>query len=323
MLIIAPKVRFKIKITYITWLCDKIGNQLMTATFRIQAKNFSLTYPQSDFSLEDGLTYLRNKTFVDATPIHVIICSETHADGTLHRHAYVKYARKINLRNQRFFDFGTSHPNIQATTNVNAWINYIKEDGDFLEWHSDAIAVQDNLFERARTLSEENYFEQARAERIPFGYVSHAWNHVNNDAATLTIHEDPASDLNHVFGQELGTFNLSRNLTNVIIGPTGCGKTLFAIRNLLKPILLISHVDDLKHLDPSLHKSILFDDMKFDHMPTTAQIHLCDRCLPRSIHRRYGTTTIPVSMQVAVTCNSEPFEWHPAIARRCNKIIIY
>jgi len=290
--------------------------------FRIQAKNFSITYPQADFSLEDGLTYLRNKRFVDALPVHVIICSETHADGTLHRHAFVKYARKINLRNERFFDFGGRHPNIQATTNVNAWINYIKEDGSFLEWTSDAVAAQDHLFERARTMPEESYYEQARAERIPFGYAQHAWSTVNNDAERLTFHRDPNDEFNFAFNRPLSEFPLARNLTNVIVGPTGCGKTLFLCRHLEKPMLLISHIDDLKYLNPRVHKSILFDDMSFDHMPVTAQIHLCDRNLPRSIHRRYGTTLIPVSMQVAVSCNTRPFVWDPAIVRRCNTLII-
>lgn len=290
--------------------------------FRVQAKHFSITYPQADFSLEDAITFLRNKFFVDCHPVHVIVCSETHEDGSLHRHAFVKYPRKINIRNPRFFDFGLFHPNVQATTNVNAWINYIKEDGNYLEWHSDEAALQDNLFERARSMSEETFYEQARRERVAFGYAQHAWNAVNNDAERLTFNDDPNPDLSFAFAEGLSSYRLSRNLTNVIVGPTGCGKTLYLCRNLDKPMLLVSHIDDLKHLNPRIHQSILFDDMKFDHMPVTAQIHLCDRCLPRSIHRRYGTTLIPASMQVAVTCNERPFTYHPAIVRRCNTLII-
>jgi len=133
--------------------------------------------------------------------------------------------------------------------------------------------------------------------------------------------EDPNPDLNIVFPQSLSEFEFSQEKTNVIVGPTGCGKTVICLRRMKKPILFVTHVDQLRLFQPSTHRSILFDDMSFSHLPLQAQIHLVDRSLPRAIHRRYGTTLIPPGVQVTITCNERPVTWEPAINRRINYLL--
>lgn len=291
-------------------------------SYRLQARHVSITYPRADFSLEDGLALLRNKTSGSRRVTHVIISSETHEDGGLHRHAYVRFNARINISNERFFDFGLFHPNVQAVQNVSAWINYVKKDGTFLEWQSEQS--EGNLYANAETMDESTFFQWAVDSRIGYGYAQRAWDTSRREVNQITYdaENNPFLDLNITPNRELGTYSLSRELTNVIIGPTGCGKTVYAFRHLIKPMLLVSHIDDLKHFDARRHLSVLFDDMKFDHMPVQAQIHLCDRGLPRSIHRRYGTTLIPAGIQIAITCNERPFVYHPAIVRRCNTLLI-
>lgn len=291
-------------------------------TFRLQAKHISLTYPRADFALEDGLAALRNKSSGSRRVTYVLISSETHEDGGLHRHAYVRFNARVNLANDRFFDFGTHHPNIQAVQNIQAWVNYVKKDGTFLEWTTEQGSG--SLFENAETMDESTFFQWAVDNRVGYGYAQRAWDASRRVVNELTFDENnnPFVNLNLVPTRELGEFDLSTSLTNVIVGPTGCGKTVYCFRHLLKPMLLVSHIDDLKHFDVKTHRSVLFDDMKFDHMPIQAQIHLCDRGLPRSIHRRYGTTLIPAGIQIAITCNERPFAYHPAIQRRCHSLII-
>lgn len=290
--------------------------------FRIQAKHISLTYPRADFSLEDGLTFLRNRPSGSRQVIAVSICSETHADGSLHRHAYVRYSARVNISNPRFFDFAGCHPNVQATANVDAWLNYIREDGEFLEWTKDETS--NGIYENAETMDERSFFGWALENRIPYGFAQRAWDTSRRIVSQITFDDanNPFLDLNLPPTRKIANYHLSTDLTNVLVGPTGCGKTVYAFRNLLKPMLMVSHIDDLKHFDLATHKSVLFDDMKFDHLPVQAQIHLCDRGLPRSIHRRYGTTLIPAGIQVMITCNERPFQYHPAIVRRLNQLII-
>nr|QKI29006.1 Rep [Trichosanthes kirilowii CRESS virus] len=288
--------------------------------FRIQGTNFSLTYPQSDFDLNACLEFLKSITVGSATVVEVIVCSERHEDGHLHRHAFVRFNRRIDLRDANKFDFQGRHANVQRTINVPAWKNYIREEGEFVEWC--ANPEHDNLFEWARTLTNESFWERCRRSNVSYGYARNAWDTVSSELNSITMVDDPNPDLNLVLPQSLDTFQFSTNLTNVIVGPTGCGKTFICLRKMLKPILFVTHVDQLKFFSAALHRSILFDDMQFTHLPVPAQIHLVDRALPRSIHRRYGTTLIPAGIQVTITCNERPVAWDPPINRRINLLTI-
>lgn len=103
----------------------------------------------------------------------------------------------------------------------------------------------------------------------------------------------------------------------LLIGPPGCGKTTWAKKHAKKPALFVSHLDRLKDFDPDFHKSIIFDDTDFKHLPRTAQIHLVDRENPRDIHIRYRVAHIPKGIQKIFTANMKPFIEDPAIIRRC------
>lgn len=288
--------------------------------FRVQAYHFSLTWPQSSFDINECLQFLRERTVGQSTVVEVIVCSEEHESGELHRHGYVRFNRRVDLRDPNKFDFQGRHANVQRTQNVNAWKNYIREDGEYVEWSADP--ENDNLFEWARTLSTEQFWERARRANVGYGYARNAWDTTQSELNNITMEEDPNPDLNIVLPRELSEFNFSTNLTNIIVGPTGCGKTFISLRRMTKPLLFVTHVDQLKHFSASLHRSILFDDMAFNHLPLQAQIHLCDRTLPRSIHRRYGTTLIPAGIQVTITCNERPVNWDPPINRRINLLTI-
>ena len=301
---------------------------MVNTAFRVQGKTIFLTYARCDYPLPDFMSSLRNWTLGAATPIYVVVSHELHQDGTPHRHALVRYNRRFDLRDATKFDITNAvgvryHPRIERPRDAEATIVYIKKDGTFEEW-TDPSTTQDDddLYGRANTMNHNEFFEWTRRKRIPYQYAALAWSTVRDEVSQITFDEDPNADLHLALPEGLSNFNFSNNLTNVIVGPTGCGKTLTSLRKMTKPILFVSHVDQLKLFQPSRHRSILFDDMKFDHLPVTSQIHLCDRILPRSIHRRYGITLIPVGIQVTITCNERPFVYHPAVARRCNTLII-
>lgn len=105
----------------------------------------------------------------------------------------------------------------------------------------------------------------------------------------------------------------------VIVGPTKLGKTHYALAHFENP-LVISHIDDLAKFDNSEHDGIVFDDMSFAHFPRTAQIHLTDWDLPRSINIKHGTATIPANTRKIFTCNEYPFSYDDAIERRVKRI---
>lgn len=287
-------------------------------SFRAQGYQFSLTYPQSNFNINECLEFLKGLRVGSKSVVEAIVCSETHADGNLHRHAYVRFNGRVDIRRADKFDFQGRHPNVQRTQNIQAWKNYIRKDGTFVEY----LPETDNIFEWARTLSYEEYWERTRRTNVGYGYAGNAYNFVTNERASITMEEDPNPTLNIPLPRELDQFEFQTNLTNIIVGPTGCGKTVMCLRRMMKPLLFVTHVDQLRSFSPTIHRSILFDDMAFNHLPLQAQIHLCDRSLPRSIHRRYGTTLIPPGIQVTITCNERPVNWDPPINRRINYLLI-
>jgi hypothetical protein len=151
---------------------------------------------------------------------------------------------------------------------------------------------------------------------MPFGYCQAIWN--STAVITAIIGEDyalPLPELTTALAvhtpQNFGETSL------VVIGPSGIGKTTYALWIAPKPALVVTHLDDLRQLTSRV-KSIVFDDMTFSHHPRESQIHLVDRYLTRSIHMRYRTATIPAGIVKIFTANYYPFIQDSAIERRVN-----
>lgn len=103
--------------------------------------------------------------------------------------------------------------------------------------------------------------------------------------------------------------------SQVIVGPSGYGKTEYA-KALLPKALFVSHMDELAGLNEE-HEGIIFDDMSFEHLPRTAQIHLVDQDNGRAIHIRYTVANIPAKVKkIFLTNTPNIFTFDPAINRR-------
>lgn len=92
-------------------------------------------------------------------------------------------------------------------------------------------------------------------------------------------------------------------------GPSGIGKTQFALAHFKQP-LLVTHIDDLKKLS-SRHDGIVFDDLSFKHMPPETVIHLLDYDTASSIHCRNTNARIPKKMNRIFTHNEQDI-FYPA-----------
>lgn len=98
-----------------------------------EGSSFFLTYPQSDFDINDFLLHF--KTIPDIQ--YILVSSEKHKDDSLHRHALLHFSKKQRLA-KHFFDYNDRHPNIKCVGRKKAdWSNvkeYVRKDKDFLEW---------------------------------------------------------------------------------------------------------------------------------------------------------------------------------------------
>lgn len=288
-------------------------------SFRVNARKFALTYPRCEIEPQELLDFLKGVNYGDKMPNKIIVSHELHEDGTPHRHALVCYQSRVDCRDNRKYDYRNAHPNIQAVSNYPAWINYVKKDGNFVEWTSEENWHQVGLVNQAREMCEEDFLDWCLAKKIPYGYCDAARKLADAPVDWLTINE---VNFSYVFGNEFSNYELMNDRTNIIVGPSGIGKTHWMKVNLPKPCLFVSHQDDLKYLR-SYHKSVLFDDVSFSHLNRAYQIQVVDRQEPRSLHRRYGTTLIPRGVVVGITGNEDPVNLgDAAIRRRVNMIDI-
>ena len=279
----------------------------------MDAKTFFLTYPKSLFVHDDLYNFLATIKPVEWARIS----TEKHEDGTDHHHVIVRFGARVKTgKDNRLFDFRDRHPNVQSARNVKHVLEYVAKDGNYTDYGPipSEHSVYDKLVHAAKSLDRDLFDKEAMASRISYMWAEHIW---KRHACSLQTIREPTEGTECLFLQELQLLDP----TTVIVGPSGCGKTSWACRVAPKPALLVSHMDDLKKLNAE-HKCIIFDDMDFQHMPRTAQIHLVDHDIPRSIHCRHTIATIPAKTTKIFTANAYPFVQDPAIERRIKTIYI-
>lgn len=282
-------------------------------SFRYASKNLFLTYSRplstaTEFSLDALKGFL-----LSFNPSYLVCCKEKHADGTDHFHALLSWKSTKNFKNPRKFDFMEWHPKWEKPRNLEASANYVRKDGDFLE--EGTLQVSQNYTEVAKEYETKGeWMSWCVRQKISQGYAEYFWKEAHPPADS-TIWDAPTEGRTNI---ALTTFTFTEWDTHscILVGPTGCGKTVWAKRNAPKPALMVSHIDQLRDFNPAVHKSIIFDDMVFKHFPVQSQIHLVDQYEDRAIHCRYNTALIPKKTPKIFTCNERPIDVHPAINRR-------
>lgn len=100
--------------------------------FRIQAKYVFLTYAQADdLNNKDNVIWeLRNKV---PSPEAWACGEEVHENGGKHFHVLLRYADRVDIRDERFFDIDGKHPNIQGARAWKRVLEYCIKGGDYIE----------------------------------------------------------------------------------------------------------------------------------------------------------------------------------------------
>lgn len=287
------------------------------APFKFDSASCFLTYPQSSLESLEIAEHLKSLADIDWARI----CQEKHKDGERHQHVVCKWKRRVQSRNARVFDIKGFHPNIQPIRSIKHALTYVSKDGEFIDIGSVPAERDTNIdwVEKASSLSEADYFKLACKERLSYQYAQRFWELGSKNATTITESYEP--DLS----RETSVLNLTvpSHGSTVIIGPSGIGKTSWAKRVCTKPGLWVRHIDVLRSFKPEYHKSVIFDDMSFLHLPRETQIQLTDQTDEAHIHCRYGVAKIPAQTQKIFTANTDPFIDDPAINRRITKINLY
>nr|UOL66052.1 replication-associated protein [Squash leaf curl China virus]UOL66060.1 replication-associated protein [Squash leaf curl China virus] len=107
--------------------------------FKINAKNYFLTYPKCSITKEEALSQLQTLE-TPTSKKFIKVCRELHEDGYPHIHVLIQFEGKFQCKNSRFFDLVSPsrsthfHPNIQGAKSASDVKQYIDKDGDVLEW---------------------------------------------------------------------------------------------------------------------------------------------------------------------------------------------
>ncbi|QTJ62755.1 Replication associated protein [Tomato interveinal yellowing virus] len=107
--------------------------------FRINFKNYFLTFPKCSLTKEEALSQLQNIQ-TPTNKKYIKVCRELHEDGEPHLHVLIQFEGKYQCTNNRFFDLVSPtrsahfHPNIQGAKSSSDVKSYIDKDGDTIDW---------------------------------------------------------------------------------------------------------------------------------------------------------------------------------------------
>lgn len=304
-------------------------------SFRFSGKRVLLTYSQvSEYFTRETVLYTLQERYPSL--LKYSIGEETHEDGGRHIHAVLQFDRKIDSRDVTLFDISDGwmdfHPNIKpiqkGQANFDRCVDYtVKQDpapltnietkltwAEMLEEATDAADYMRLVRKHYPRDFALNYTRlEAMTKKV---YPTSAPNTIENFCASFSI----------TFPLELLCATMPPLLSTVVVGRPGCGKTTWAKTVAPKPALFVRHLDSLLELRDH-HKSIIFDDLDFRHLPVSTQKYLVDRQDLCEIHVRYKVARIVPDLVRIFTANEYPFinddSVHAqAINRRVNKIFI-
>lgn len=305
-------------------------------SFHLQGRTFFLTYPQCDLTCDELETALRAiRPYQRA-----VVVREPHKDGHPHLHCAIEYAKRFGTRNARYWDVDGHHPNVQRVRSWGACVNYCRKDGgdqtryygctaeDAVEPSTASGETFDAITECENTPTALEWYSKASQNSLSFAYAECFWRLIHGRQA-------PTYTDNEIGGVICFQLDVRKwhpaNRTICILGPSGCGKTSWALRECPTPFLLVTDIDDLGDYDPTVHKALVFDEIRCTgdengkgRWPLTSQIKLTTWDTPVSIRIRYKVAHIPAHVpKIFTCCDTYPFTRDTQIMRRVNFINLY
>lgn len=292
--------------------------------FKLCGKKFHLTY-SSHLDLENFLTFLEAE--VGELVWYSLVNENGTSQGPLvypHTHVAFECRNKLNRNSSRALDYMGIHPNIKPiSTKEHAqkiWVYHGKDPVERMQSENGPCASESaselwDLAAKAPTLKEAAKILNIQPRTLM--ELKLLRSNVEVDTTMAPIHLECC-----------WTLKAPANWRCIYAwGPTGTGKTRWALAQFKSP-LLVSHTEDLKKYRPAVHDGIVFDDMSFKDFAPNIAIHLTDFEAPRTINAKYGSVTLPACTRKIFTSNV-PWEacfpdmgegHHGAVARRLTVI---
>lgn len=301
--------------------------------FRFQARRVFLTYSDVSAELHKEAVYY---TIDERYPIkEYFISEERHEAGGRHIHAAIEFTKKVTSINCNLFDVNDGennhHPNIQTIKKGAAhWervLEYCDKEDPCPFSNTEIKPTWGEMLEKSH---DDKSFMELVKRHYPRDFCL---NHSRLEAMSQKVYPPKSTNTIESFivtwditlPPELTFFQPLESASTVVVGRPGCGKTTWAKIYAPKPTLFIRHLDSLQELRP-IHRSIIFDDLDFKHLPPPTQKFLVDQTDLAEIHIRYRVAKIAQGITRIFTANEYPFCEEgihaEAVRRRCNCIFI-
>lgn len=311
--------------------------------FRVNAARFLLTYPQTTSTPDLLYEFLKSVKHVNKA----IICRELHQDGNEHLHAAVEFSSRVNSVNVSIFDFAGHHPNIEVSRSWAACVNYCRKPEALEVKHygcepetatvADTPRVSDGpsgteAYEACGSSGTiREWFTWCIDKQLPYAFANAIWNQLHGKQPPTYFANDHGGVITDPTLLEL-EWRADWHCV-VICGPSGVGKTSWALANAPVPFLLVTDIDDIGYFDPGVHKAIVFDEIRCTGdesgtgkgtWPLTSQIKLVTWDTPVSIRIRYKVAHIPKHVhKIFSSTNTFPLTGDRQVRRRLHDINLY
>ena len=109
---------------------ENVAGVVPNIKFRINCRNVFLTWPRcGGYPLGELMEFLKGR-FRSWSPHYIIVCQESHQDGSPHYHAVVCCSSKVNITSAGRLDFMGSHGDYRPVINVVSAVEYLKKGGN-------------------------------------------------------------------------------------------------------------------------------------------------------------------------------------------------
>lgn len=255
-----------------------------------------------------------------------LVCQKEKCPTTdrIHFQSFVQFERRIRTGIQKIQQiFGPCHVEIAKGTPTENKA-YCTKDESRIEgpWELGTMETQGKRndlveFKEAIKLGKTN---RSLLEEFPTQYIKY-YKTVPHLRMLLTPIEPPPFKL-----EDFTIEPMDLSLPILLYGPSGIGKTNFALAHFKSP-LLVTHLDQLADIRDD-HDGLVFDDLSFKHTNFQQVINLLDIDFGRHVHIRYTTGMIPKGMKRIFCHNTDEIfdlpdltdEQIVAIARRLRKV---
>jgi len=291
----------------------------MESNFRINAKNYFLTYPQCDYEPKDIIEYIRG---LEGDRIKwMVAAQEMHQDGNPHLHVQIEYEKPRNIRKADHFDTDIYHPNVQGTRNLKRVGEYVTKGGEYALYGIDEegfrLAIAGKKLDKWSEIYSSQTYEEAcdavkridprswgnNGDRIRnnlrYEYGKNVPDYVPNfkEVRDAYTPDDVQEWLDVEYVKE------SRARCLFLIGQTKLGKTHWA-RSIVQPHCYWKNMVNLDTWNPDA-KLLIFDDIDWKFMPNPkGYLTQAGECTVTDKYKK--KKTINVNMPAIYLCNDMP-----------------